>query len=446
MNQQNSNDYSKLWLTIFCCLAITFAAQINVSLYLNNFKISIAVILFPIFLFFWDRFPLMWVTFLSGIAVFLSRCGVQLLSEGVGADLYSSFLPEAFFYFVYGTLLFLLHKKSQCNKTLRGLHKGGDKDAIVSQSHLTSFLVLVCIDYAANLTELLLRVGTDAFVLPSQTGIVLAALFRSGAALLILAALKHSHLLLLKREHAKRYQNLLLLISKLNGEVIWMKKNTSLIEEAMNASYQLYKDLSAQNISKEVTTRALQTARDIHEIKKEYFIILRGISEALDLNLNDEGMYVKNLLMLLSDTFLTACKADGLLLKIETKCRSDLFTDKHYFLLSIFHNLYTNAVEACSDLPLIQITCTQLETDANYCFVIEDNGHGLTDEGLENLFLPGYSTKINYQTGQISRGLGLNLVQDLVENHFHGTISVCSEPGCTTFTIMIPKSELKVVS
>lgn len=429
MKQHNVKDLSRLRLILLCSLVIILAAQINVSLYPNNFKISTAVILFPIFLFFWEKFPIMWVTIVSGIGVFLSRCVVHMLNEGLGANLSINFLPEAFFYFAYGTLFFLY-----CQKVTSDF------------SNYRDFFAFACIDYIANLTELILRVGVGTFDMPAQTSIILAALFRSCAALLILSVIKRSHLLMLKREHAERYRNLLLLISKLNGEVLWMKKNTTLMEQTMNTCYQLYSDLSQQNVPEELTHRALQTARDIHEIKKEYFIILRGISDALDLNLKDEGMYVKDLLKLLSDTFTSSVKSANVRIELSTNCSPDLFTDRHYFLLSIFNNLFSNALEACSSLSEIKIICTQYSTDSSYCFTVKDNGRGIAKEDLASIFLPGYSTKINYQTGEVSRGLGLNLVQDLVENQFHGKISVSSKPGNTTFTISIPKSELKVVT
>lgn len=429
MDLNTSKDSSKLRLILLCSLIMTVAAQINVSLYPNNFKISIAVILFPVFLFFWDQFPLMWVTVLSAIGVFLSRCLVQMVNDGTASNLYLNFFPEVFFYLVYGTLLFLYCRK------------------ISSEfSHWTNFLVLVFIDYAANLTELILRMGTGSFIVSTQSSIILAAVFRSCAAFLLFSAIKRSHLLLLKREHAERYRNLLLLISKLNGEVLWMKKNTSVMEETMNTSYQLYKELSAQDVPEALANKALQTARDIHEIKKEYFIILKGISDALDLNLKDEGMYIQDLLNLLTDTFSSSSKKNGLHVEFLIECSPSLFTDRQYFFLSVFHNLFTNALEACAGLSDIKISCIQTQTDSDYCFAIKDNGNGISVEDLANIFQPGYSTKINYQTGDVSRGLGLNLVQDLVENQFHGTISVSSKPSSTIFTISIPKSELKVVS
>ena len=58
--------------------------------------------------------------------------------------------------------------------------------------------------------------------------------------------------------------------------------------------------------------------------------------------------------------------------------------------------------------------------------------------------MPGFSTKINYETGQVSRGLGLSLVKDIVETQLGGSIDVHSENGCTEFIMRIPKQNLEV--
>ena len=77
-------------------------------------------------------------------------------------------------------------------------------------------------------------------------------------------------------------------------------------------------------------------------------------------------------------------------------------------------------------------------------FEITDNGPGIPRENLTQIFNPGFSTKINFQTGEISRGLGLNLVEDVVKNQLQGSIRVESRPGETTFYISIPKNQLEV--
>ncbi len=56
-------------------------------------------------------------------------------------------------------------------------------------------------------------------------------------------------------------------------------------------------------------------------------------------------------------------------------------------------------------------------------------------------FEPGFSTKIDYETGKVSRGLGLSLVRDIIESQMGGTIRVQSEEGCTDFIISIPQKK-----
>ena len=61
-----------------------------------------------------------------------------------------------------------------------------------------------------------------------------------------------------------------------------MKKNTELIEKTMELSYKLFSEMQKQNVDRELSQTALAVAKDIHEIKKEYMLILRGISEAME--------------------------------------------------------------------------------------------------------------------------------------------------------------------
>ena len=66
---------------------------------------------------------------------------------------------------------------------------------------------------------------------------------------------------------------------------------------------------------------------------------------------------------------------------------------------------------------------------------------GIDPEDMEQIFEPGFSTKINYETGEVNRGLGLSLVKDFIELRLGGTIRVTSVPGKTVFTLTIPKEK-----
>ena len=396
---------------------IIIGAQINMNLFIDNFRISIGTLIFPITFVMFGKYPVLPITFISAVGVLTSR----VLSEWLRYDQiqFYSFFPEMIFYLVYGTLFYIYsHKKETLSPDCAA--------------------VLFIFDYISNLTELLVRLGAGAFNIKSQFGILLVAFSRSLIIYGILFCLHHYKFSLLRREHALRYQRLLLLISKLNGEVVWMKKNTGLIEETMNTSYQLYRELEENGTDETLSRKALGVAKDIHEIKKEYLLILRGLSEALDLNLKDEGMYLTDILTVLKQSLTTESsdkKAD-----ISFQIQENLYTENHYFLMSVFRNLLTNAIEASEkDNPQIHVIQS---TDADsYLFDVTDDGPGILPEDLEQIFSPGFSTKINFTTGEISRGLGLNLVQDLIKNQWNGEIQVSSVPGCTTFHIRIPKSD-----
>lgn len=77
-------------------------------------------------------------------------------------------------------------------------------------------------------------------------------------------------------------------------------------------------------------------------------------------------------------------------------------------------------------------------------FIVSDNGTGIDEEGLKHIFSPGFSTKINYNTGEVNRGLGLSIVQYIVEEQLKGKVNVSSKIGNgTSFYISIPRRTLE---
>ena len=409
------NIYQILW----CSLAIVIAAQFNMNLFILNFKVSIGILFFPLLLTLFGKFPIFWTTLFSSVGVLISRMLVYWFhSETL---LLSPFIPEMFFYIVFGSLFYLYCRFCQYN--LRP----------------ASAVWIFLFDYISNFVELLLRLKTDAFLFSSQLSILLVACSRALIAWCFLASIHHYKFSLLKQEHAQRYQRLLLLISKLNGEVIWMKKNTNLIEHTMHKSYQLFHKMKELGIDDSLSLAALDVAKDIHEVKKEYLLILRGLSETMDLNLKDDGMYLIDILQIVKNSLVSSLP-ENKKIDFSISCQENIYVSDHYFLMSILRNLFNNSIEASVD-PILHLKFVEKELDTVYHLEITDDGPGILPEDLEQIFLPGFSTKINYDTGEINRGLGLNLVQDLVEQQWNGKISVTSKPGETTFFIEIPKEK-----
>ena len=76
---------------------------------------------------------------------------------------------------------------------------------------------------------------------------------------------------------------------------------------------------------------------------------------------------------------------------------------------------------------------------------VQDNGPGIPAQELPHIFLPGFSTKFNEQSGELSSGVGLTHVQDIVKQA-GGQIDVQSCPGCTVFSILLPLAEREALN
>lgn len=98
--------------------------------------------------------------------------------------------------------------------------------------------------------------------------------------------------------------------------------------------------------------------------------------------------------------------------------------------LQILHNIFLNAIEAMKNGGTITVTAKQENNNA--VIAIKDTGHGIPQNKLSQLFTPYYTTKAK------GTGLGLVIVQKIIEAH-KGTITVESgENTGTTFCIILP--------
>lgn len=412
---------SNLTQVLGISVAVIVGAQIYFNLFNSDFRISIGIFVFSISVILFGEYPIIPVTYLSAIGVLASRTILHWLGTGTWNIL--SYFPEMVFYLIYGFLFYTYCRKENYELSL------------------TAPMTLFFCDFLSNFAEVLLRQSVSGFTQNYYISIILVALLRSMCIWFLLFCLRYYKFSLLKHEHAQRYQRLLLLISKLNDEVVLMQKDSKMIEETMNISYKLFQEMEEAHIDEELSRKALNVAKDVHELKKEYALILRGISEALDLNLTDEGMYLSDIFQVL-DNSLNASLPEGKQLSLDIQIEENLYTDKHYFFMSVMRNLLNNAIEA-SVKPDVHIKISETSDDSFYIFKVEDDGPGISPEDLEQIFYPGFSTKINYDTGEVNRGLGLNLVKDLVENQWHGVIRATSQPGQTVFTIHIPQTHWK---
>jgi len=98
----------------------------------------------------------------------------------------------------------------------------------------------------------------------------------------------------------------------------------------------------------------------------------------------------------------------------------------------VFMNIILNAVQASRDNGLITV---KTYLDDNFaCIDISDNGQGINNENLQNIFTPFYTTK---PIGK-GTGLGLFICYQIITKDHGGQIKVFSNHNKTTFRIMLP--------
>lgn len=410
---------------VIVALLLIAIAQLDLNLIISGFKISMAIIALPIVKFIRSDIPVFPVTLVAAPGILLVRCAMEWLNDGSPLQALVSYAPEMVFYLLYG-IMFALYTRRVDFRVFR----------------IVTFLPLVGIDLLSNIGELLVRMGLDSFSGSVVARLLTVALGRSLLAALLLEAFDRYGLFVLQKDDAERYKKLLLLISQLKSEVVWMDKNTVRIEDTMATSYQLYHELDDCGMAAQAQ-KALTVAKDVHEIKKEYYLIMRGISNAMNMDMQESGMWIRNIFQILQDSLSREVELSHPNAKIQLSCSKDFYTDKHYYLMSIFRNLLNNAVEAISDDAPHAVVLTQKEDGANWVFQVHDDCGGIDEQYRESIFLPGFSTKISYETGEVSRGLGLNLVRDLVESKLGGQLRVESSGGCTDFFLTIPKANLE---
>jgi signal transduction histidine kinase len=105
-------------------------------------------------------------------------------------------------------------------------------------------------------------------------------------------------------------------------------------------------------------------------------------------------------------------------------------------LIQVWTNLIHNAIQAMNGMGILKLSIHILEGTVQV--LIADSGCGIPPELQAKIFEPFFTTK---PMGEGS-GLGLDIVKKIVEKH-QGTLTVQSQPGQTTFKVLLPINALQ---
>lgn len=107
-------------------------------------------------------------------------------------------------------------------------------------------------------------------------------------------------------------------------------------------------------------------------------------------------------------------------------------------LRQVFSNLLRNSAEAArSDTP-VRVTVRAAAVGNNAEISLHDNGNGIPEAALKNIFIPFFTTKAQ------GTGLGLALVHRIVTEH-GGSIRAGNDLGGAVFTLTLPLNKAAAV-
>ncbi|MFZ5966843.1 MAG: sensor histidine kinase [Bacillota bacterium] len=384
----------------------------------TSLRISAGIIALNLVILILDDVSVYTASILSGITIFLLRSIMgTLLAYSSIAEVVQYNFPSGIYYFIYGFFVFTL-----------GIRKYREK-------FVTAIFLLAAADSISNIVEALIRDKT--ITLPMIQVFILVGLARSTIAYFVYLLYKKQELFVLSREHQKRYSQLNILISDIQAEMFYLKKSMGDIEKVMSKSYKLYETYKE---NRELQEDTLEIAREVHEIKKDYYRVLSGFDGFLK-NFEKQGaMSLSDMVDIIQENthrYLTEREKH---VSIQFRFSDDFPLKKYYNLFTILNNLIINAIDANASGGMIDVS--EYSDQDNIFFRVSDRGEGICEDILPYIFNPGFTTKYDENTGKPSTGIGLSHVKNIVDE-LQGNISAASDAETgTTFRIAIPKKSL----
>jgi signal transduction histidine kinase len=102
------------------------------------------------------------------------------------------------------------------------------------------------------------------------------------------------------------------------------------------------------------------------------------------------------------------------------------------------YNLLTNAVKYSPQRT--EVTVSAAREGGHIQLAVQDQGIGMDQKEVKRIFQKFYRTRKAEESGEAGTGIGLSIVQQIVEQH-GGTIEVLSRPGAgSRFTLVLPSA------
>lgn len=418
------NKYKEMLLV---GLFTAFMGQVNFYPFATDFRITVGVIVFTFLLLYFHTLPIMATAVVTGLSVLMIRVGIDVFTYAAAADdAFLRHLPGMMYYISYGIIIEGVNFRRLFEKPVNFI------------------AALTTADIASNFFELIIRnqISSELFN-DILSMIILAAVLRSCLVLALFWIIKYYSLFITKEEHQKRYKELLLLTAKLKSEVFFLKKSMQDIEGAMAKSYSIYNLIKENNSMDKVerdsiTADCLDLSIEIHEIKKDYNRIVISMERLMPAEEHYKAMKASEIFEIIGDVFTRYLEVINKDVQLIFKLDKDFKTSDYFIIMSILNNMIQNSVEACyKDTSYVRTGCW-FEGE-KVVFSVADNGKGIKQKDKDMIFEPGFTTKFNPETGQVSTGLGLTHIKMLAEHLGGKVILYTDDPDVTEFRLELPK-------
>lgn len=427
------NNPWQQWRTLLLTALVValLSEMVRINPFGGTFRFSLGVAAFTFAALFWTDVSLLPVAMASGVATILVRSVLELNLHAPLPAIQRVILinwPSAAYYILVATIL----------------HYSAVRKHFAKPFYVVAWIWVS--DFIPNILELIMRreLLLDDSLLSMLGILAMVALFRTSMVGGLYYMIRRQQEEQLSRQERAKYEELLLLLTGLYTEAFFLRKSSGDIESTMAKGYALYRDLKqlAPQIGSggnRLAQQALDVAKDIHEIKKDYQRIISGIDKLIEVGDQGEVIALDELIKIVIATNTSYATKQSKTIHFETELDYRFRTAQYHSLISVLNNLVSNAVEAIDREGTITIKSYLIGW--HIFILVHDTGEGIPEPDQQIIFAPGYTTKFA-GSGLQSTGIGLTHVQSIVKS-LGGEVRLTSRHGDTTFTLILPRSRLE---
>lgn len=431
---RDSSSSLELWkrvLLVALATAVMGELKLNPQTVGGTQEFGLGIVAFSVALLFWKDMGIFITGFFTGMTVILIKA-LTLIPLAGTHDLVELALRLNWPILAY-------YISNAFVQTGADLRSNVDKPA-----YITTWLFLA--DLLSTFLEMVLRGEVEALAagFPTLRQMVYSAAFRTAITVAFFYIIRRRQIVEQAELEKAKYEGLLMLLNGLHAEAFFLKKSAGDIETTMAKAYALYRTL--QNKQKEyergdkLTLEALDVAKDIHEIKKDYQRIVSGIEKLMTSEDLGPTMSLEEIVRIIFSTNDSYAKRMGKEIVFSSQLNYHFITEEYHSLISVLNNLVSNAVEA-NEISPGHIQIGSKVVGWHIYITVTDDGPGIDELDQQLIFAPGFTTKFSGD-GMQSTGIGLTHVQSLIKS-MGGEVTLESKKGLTIFKLMIPRDAME---